>query len=117
MPLAETLCDTTLRRIINDEPVPSTEKVRSIFEDHTDVIRNDRRETIYGHKICLTGGALSLILDCVVLEGKPADATLAVDAVKRQEDVWGRYLGRSLLTVALLRRGTLQISKTWAYRM
>ena len=90
MPLAETLCDTTQRRIINDEPVPSTEKVLSIFEDHTDVIRKDRRETIYGHKICLTGGASSLILDCVVLEGNPADATLAVDAVKRQEDVYGR---------------------------
>jgi len=88
--LAETLCDTTQRRIINDEPVPSTEKVLSIFEDHTDVIRKDRRETIYGHKICLTGGASSLILDCRVLEGNPADAALAVEAVKRQENVYGR---------------------------
>jgi len=88
--LADTLCDTTQRRVIKDEPVASTEKVLSIFEDHTDVIRKDRRETIYGHKICLTGGASSLILDCVVLEGNPADATLAVDAVKRQEDVYGR---------------------------
>ncbi len=90
MPLAETLCDTTQRRIINDEPVPSTEKVLSIFEDHTDVIRKDRRETIYGHKICLTGGTSSLILDCMVLEGNPADSTLAVDAILRQDDLYGR---------------------------
>lgn len=89
MPLAETLCDTTQRRVIDDERVASTEKVLSIFEDHTDVIRKDRRETIYGHKICLTGGASSLILDCRVLEGNPADSTLSVDAVKRQEDVYG----------------------------
>ena len=90
MPLAETLFDTTMRRIINDEPVASTEKVLSIFEDHTDVIRKDRRETHYGHKICLTGGASSLILDCMVLEGNPADSSLALIAVKRQEDVYGR---------------------------
>jgi len=90
MPLAEILCDTTVRRIINDEPVASTQKVLSIFEDHTDVIRKDRRETHYGHKICLTGGASSLILDCVVLEGNPADSTLALDSVKRQEEVYGR---------------------------
>ncbi len=90
MPLAEILCDTTVRRIINDEPVASTEKVISIFEDHTDVIRKDRRETHYGHKICLTGGTSSLILDCVVLEGNPADSTLACNAVKRQEEVYGR---------------------------
>jgi len=90
MPLAETLCDTTQRRVINDEPVASTEKVLSIFEDHTDVIRKDRRETTYGHKICLTGGASSLILDCMVLEGNPADSSLAVEAVKRQEDIYDR---------------------------
>jgi len=90
MPLAETLCDTTQRRVIDDERVASTEKVLSIFEDHTDVIRKDNRETIYGHKVCLTGGASSLILDCRVLDGNPADASLPVDAVTRQEDIYGR---------------------------
>ena len=90
MPLAESLCDTTQRRVVNDEAVPSTEKVLSIFEDHTDVIRKDRRETVYGHKICLTGGASSLILDCMILKGNPNDSSLAVDAVKRQQDIYGR---------------------------
>ena len=89
LPLAESVCDTTRRRIA-DEPVASTEKVLSIFEAHTDVIRKDRRETIYGHKICLTGGASLMILDCKVFEGNPADSSLAVDAVKRQHDLYGR---------------------------
>ena len=31
-----------------------------------------------------------MILDCVVLEGNPADSTLALDSVKRQEEVYGR---------------------------
>lgn len=90
LPLAETLCDTTVRRIINGEPVPSTEKVLSLFEDHTDVIRKDNRETIYGHKVCLTGGASSLILDCRVLEGNPADSSIAVESVKRQKEIYNR---------------------------
>lgn len=139
MPLAETLCDTTQRRIINDEPVASTEKVLSIFEDHTDVIRKDSRETIYGHKICLTGGASSLILDCRVLEGNPADSSLAVDAVRRQEEVYGQlprqvaldggFASRKNLAdikalgvddVAFSKRRGLEISdmtkSTWVYR-
>jgi hypothetical protein len=31
-----------------------------IFETHTDVIVKDRRETIFGQKICLSGGASNL---------------------------------------------------------
>jgi IS5 family transposase len=137
--LAEVLCDTTQRRVINDEPVASTEKVLSIFEDHTDVIRKDRRETIYGHKICLTGGASSLILDCRVLEGNPADSSLAVDAVRRQEEIYGRlprqvaldggFASKTNLAdikdlgvddVAFSKRRGLEISdmtkSTWVYR-
>ena len=90
MPLAEILCDTTQRGILNQEPFASTEKVISIFEDHTDVIRKGRRETYYGHKVCLTGGASSLILDCMVLGGNPADSSIAVDSVKRQKEICNR---------------------------
>ncbi len=32
----------------------SEEKVVSVFEEHTDIIRKDRRETLYGHKVSLT---------------------------------------------------------------
>jgi len=137
--LAETLCDTTQRRVIDDEPVASTEKVLSIFEDHTDVIRKDRRETIYGHKIRLTGGASSLILDCRVLDGNPADSSLAVDAVKRQKELYGQFprqialdggfaskinlaeiKGLGVQDVAFSKRRGLEISdmtkSTWIYR-
>jgi IS5 family transposase len=90
LPLADRLCDTTLRRVIKGEKVPSTEKVLSIFEEHTDVIVKDNRNTHYGHKICLTGGQSSMILDCRVLEGNPADSTLAQEAVEVQKQLYGR---------------------------
>ena len=63
-----------MRRVIAGESVPAQEKLVSIFETHTDIIRKDRRDTYYGHKICVTGGASNLILDCVILEGNPADS-------------------------------------------
>jgi len=90
MPLAVRLCDTTVRRVINGETVSSSEKVLSIFEEHTDVIVKDNRNTHYGHKICLTGGQSSMILDCRVLEGNPADSTLAEQAVEVTNDIYDR---------------------------
>jgi IS5 family transposase len=68
--------------------------VVSIFETHTDIIVKDRRDTLFGHKICLSSGVSSLILDCVVLEGNPADATLSVEMVKRQKEIWGQAPGQ-----------------------
>jgi transposase, IS5 family len=83
--------DQTRRRVIHDEKVPASEKVVSIFEPHTDIIIKDRRDTFYGHKICLTGGKSNLILDCVITEGNPADSSLALDMLDRQKRLYGRY--------------------------
>jgi len=89
--LAEQVYDQTYRRIIHDESVPAHQKVVSIFEEHTDIIVKDRRDTHYGHKICLTGGPSNLILDCVVLEGNPADTELVEQMLDRQKQLYGRY--------------------------
>jgi IS5 family transposase len=81
--------DQTRRRILDGESVPATEKLVSIFEEHTDIIRKDARETLYGHKVCLTAGASSLVFDCRVLDGNPADSTLAVDMIHRYIEMRG----------------------------
>lgn len=80
----------TRRRVFAGESVPAREKVVSIFEDHSDIIRKDFRETYYGHKICLNVGKTSMVLDCQILEGNPADATLAVQAIERQQAILGQ---------------------------
>lgn len=80
--------DQTERRVLRGESVPAREKLVSIFEPHTDVICKDRRETLYGHKLCLTAGASNLITDCVILDGNPADATLAVSMMKRHVELF-----------------------------
>jgi len=80
----------TERRVFNEESVPSKEKVVSIFEEHTDIIVKDHRQTLYGHKICLTSGRSSLITDCTILEGNPADSTLAEQMIDRHIDILGK---------------------------
>ena len=89
--LARQVYDQTYRRVIQGESVPADQKVVSIFEEHTDVIIKDSRDTYYGHKICLTGGASNLILDCVILDGNPADTELVDQMLNRQKQIYGRF--------------------------
>jgi IS5 family transposase len=88
--LAQRVIYQTERRILDDEQVPASEKLVSIFETHTDIIIKDNRDTLYGHKLCLTSGASGLVTDAVVEKGNPADSTLAVKMVQRQKELYGK---------------------------
>jgi transposase, IS5 family len=81
--LADKVLDQTRRRVFEGETVPAPQKIVSIFEPHTDIIRKDRRDTLYGHKVFLTAGASGLIVDCTVERGNPTDSTKAVTLAKR----------------------------------
>ena len=89
--LTEKVISQTQRRVVLGQSVAAQDKVVSLFEPHTDVIVKDRRDTIFGHKICLTGGASNLILDCLIVEGNPADVDLAIPMLDRQKEIYGRY--------------------------
>ena len=88
--LVKRVIDQTERRVFRGEAVPAEEKVVSLFESHTDVITKKRRETLFGHKVYLTGGASGLILDCLIVRGNPADTDLATSMLRRQTDLYGR---------------------------
>ena len=59
-------------------------------KSHIDIIVKDRRDTLYGHRLCLATGASGLITDCRVENGNPADSTLAVRMVERHMERYGR---------------------------
>ena len=88
--LARRIIDQTERRVLNGESVPAAEKLVSIFETHTDIIKKDRRDPLYGHKLCLSTGSSGLITDCVIEDGNPSDSTLAVKMMARQNALYGR---------------------------
>ena len=103
--------DQTTRRVIYDESVPACEKIVSIFEPHTDIIVKDRRETFYGHKVCLTGGPSNLITDCLILDGNPADSSLTVEMFERHKEIYGHYPLKVALDGGFASKTNLDIAK------
>ncbi|MGB9442715.1 MAG: ISNCY family transposase [Desulfobacterales bacterium] len=110
--LTEQVIDQAERRVIKGEKVPATEKIVSLFEPHTDVIVKDRRDTYYGHKICLTGGASNLILDCLIAKGNPADTSLTATMLDRQQGLYGRYPLKAALDGGFASKENLKIAKS-----
>lgn len=104
--------DQTERRVLRGEAVPAEEKVVSFFEPHTDIIVKDRRDTYYGHKLTLTGGASGLILDAVVESGNPADSTRAVPMLERQREIYGRVPRQASFDGGYASKANLEGAKT-----
>src|SRR5258708_12732826 len=77
MALAQRVMGQTERRVFNEESVPAREKLVSIFEEHTDIIVKDQRETLNGHKICLTIGRPPPATDSPIPDANPPHPTLA----------------------------------------
>jgi transposase, IS5 family len=89
IPLGWQVVEQTFDRVVQETPVPAAEKVVSIFEEHTDIIVKDRRETLFGHKICLNVGPSSFVTDCQILDGNPADSTLVENMLQRHREIHG----------------------------
>ena len=90
LPLTRKVIEQTERRVLAGEKLKPEEKIVSIFEPHTDIIRKNNRETYYGHKLALTGGSSGLLTDLVVWKGNPADSTMATEMISRQKEIYGR---------------------------
>src|SRR5437867_7625256 len=74
--LAERVIDQSRRRVLQGEQVPTEEKIYSIFEPHTDLIKRGKAQkpVEFGHKVFLAESAQGLITDYRVLKGNPADS-------------------------------------------
>ncbi len=95
------IIDQTRRRVFRWESVPAPQKVISLFEEHTDIIKKGGRETVFGHKLFLTGGASSLILDCEVVGGNPANSSQFQPLLQRRLTAMAAGLDRSASIDAL----------------
>jgi len=72
---------------MDGEQVPTEEKVYSIFETHTDLIKRGkaRKPVEFGHKVFLAESAQGLITDYQVLEGNPADTVQVGPSLDRHQ--------------------------------
>jgi IS5 family transposase len=88
--ILDKVMDQTRRRVMEGEKVPAADKMVSFYECHSDIIEKGERETVFGHKLFVVGGSSGLILDCVIKRGNPADSSLFMPLVERQEKLYGR---------------------------
>lgn len=75
VPRAEQVIDQTIRRVFQDEKVPAEEKIVSIFEPHSAIIRRGKagKPVEYGRKVWLDEVEGGLVTRWEVLDGNPSD--------------------------------------------
>jgi transposase, IS5 family len=90
--LGERVIDQARRRVLDGEQVPNAEKIYSIFEPHTDLIKRGkvRAPVEFGHKVFLAESAKGLITQYEVLKGNPADEVHVARSLKRHRRAFGR---------------------------
>src|SRR6202008_4404265 len=90
--LGARVTDQSRRRVLNGEQVPTDEKLYSIFEPHTDLIKRGKVQTPieFGHKVFLAESAQGLITQYEVLKGNPSDETHVAPSLKRHSEAFGR---------------------------
>lgn len=89
--LGERVIDQARRRVLQGEQVANAEKVYSIFEPHTDLIKRGKVLTPveFGHKVFLAESARGLITQYEVLDGNPSDEGHVAPSLERHRAAFG----------------------------
>lgn len=89
--LADRVISQTRRRVLQGEQVPTEEKIYSIFEPHTDLIKRGKvlKPIEFGHKVFLAESGRGLITQYRVLTGNPADQVHVSPSLERHTQAFG----------------------------
>ncbi len=89
--LADRVHTQPRRRVLDGDQVPVAEKVFSIFEPHTDLIKRGKtqRPVEFGHKVFLAESRRGLITDYRVLDGNPIDEGHVAPSLTQHEATFG----------------------------
>lgn len=88
--LLEQVIDQTERRVFNNETVPASEKIVSLFEPHTDIIVKGSRSVEYGHKINLSTNRHGLITVMMLEDGNPKDSERYIPLLEMHQRLYGK---------------------------
>ena len=105
------IADQARRRVFDGETVPAKEKVASLFEPHTDIIRKGGRGTHYGHKVNFATGRSGLVLDAVVEDANPADSARCLPMLERHVRHYGSAPERAAFDGGYASRENLKDAK------
>jgi len=92
VPRAEQVIDQATRRIFKDEKVPAAEKIVSIFEPHTDIIKRGKENhpVEYGHKVWFDEVDGGLISHYRILAGNPSDQDQWLPSLNSHREQFGQ---------------------------
>src|SRR4029453_14666076 len=78
--------------VLEGQPVANAQKVFSIFEPHTDLIKRGKilKNIEFGHKVFLAESACGLITQYRVLDGNPSDQDQVEAALDRHQKTFRR---------------------------
>ena len=89
--LGDRVIDQASRRVLQGESLPPEQKVYSIFEPHSDLIKRGKilKPVEFGHKVFLAESARGLITQYQVLDGNPADQGHVESSLHRHRNTFG----------------------------
>jgi len=92
LPSMQQVVEQATRAKIQGETVPAAQRVFSIFEPHTELIKRGRRQkpVEFGHSVLLVQTKEKFISDYEVYEEKPVDCDLTKVVLDRHEKLFGQ---------------------------
>jgi IS5 family transposase len=92
LPAMKKVVAAARRAQMGGETVPAAERVFSLFEPHTELIKRGRRHkpVEFGHKVLLCESAEKFITDYEVYERQEADCDLTESVIQRHEKLFGQ---------------------------
>jgi len=92
LPRTQQVIEQTVRRVFYGEKVPPAEKLVSIFEPHTDIIRRGKvnKDTEFGHKVWLGEVEGGFIAQYEILDGNPNDESQWQPTLENHVQLFGR---------------------------
>jgi IS5 family transposase len=95
VPLIQQVVRQTRRRVLEGEAVPAGEKLVSLFESHTRIIRRGKagHETEFGRKVWLDEVEGGILTGYRVLDGNPGDANQAMPSLIQHHRLFGHAPG------------------------
>lgn len=91
VPLGRQAVDQARRRVLHGEQVPNDDKLFSIFEPHTELLKRGKadKDVEFGHMVNICQVESKFITDYEVFEKKPVEYELIDGAVERHEALFG----------------------------
>jgi hypothetical protein len=91
MDLTATVCATARRRVLEGQTVPNEEKVFSIFEPHTELIKRGKQPVPiqFGHNVLVVEDVVGFVVDYRVVANGVLDQDLVVPVMRKLQDRFG----------------------------